>query len=81
MDVVEKKRLRNIISANKNRILRKKEPIFLYNSIDEKDWAFKDVSTFLQENIGAERMQQLSSSFLSSIGETANSLEEWYCDQ
>jgi len=34
MDVVEKKRLRNIISANKNRILRKKEPIFLYSSID-----------------------------------------------
>lgn len=60
MDVVEKKRLRNIISANKNRILRKKEPIFLYSSIDQKDYAFKSVTQFLKLQIGTNNMEQLT---------------------
>ena len=43
IELAEKKRLRNVISANKNRILRKKEPIYLLNSMKQKDSNFEEV--------------------------------------
>lgn len=51
MPTAEKKRLRNIVSANKNRILRKKEPIFLYGSIDSKDKKFSELVKYMVENL------------------------------
>ena len=50
MATSEKKRLRNIVSANKNRILRKKEPIFLYSSIEKKDNKFKELIKYMLQN-------------------------------
>ena len=43
-DNKEKRRLRNIISANKSRILRKREVIFLTNCHEGKDQAFSEIT-------------------------------------
>ena len=76
----EKYRLRNNISSNKNYILRKREPQFLLDLIDQKNTLFEDLFEKFKENLSDDQFKVLMDKW-DKVYNNESDVVKWFKDE